>query len=127
MEHFKDYLPILTALIAISSAAIFGFLLPKWSDYFNDRSRTKLKDALDIKKNLKADGREVSADLDSIISFYENDFIRKELALTRSCECCQDKKFNKYMNTIFKLLGTLTVVSIAFYLGILWLLHLIGL
>lgn len=127
MEHFRDYLPILVAMIAISSAAIFSFWLPKWSDYFNDRSRIKLKDALDIRKNLKENGRAVSAELEGIINFYENDFIRKELAFTRTCECCQDKKFNKYMNRIFGLLATITVVSVLFYLGLLLLLHLFGL
>lgn len=127
MEHFKDYLPILVAMIAIFSAAIFSFWLPKWSDYFNDRSRTKLKDTLDIKKSLEASGRVVSVEFDSIINYYENEFVRKELEFTNTCECRRDKKFNRYMNKIFGLLGTITAMSVLFYLGLLLLLHLIGL
>jgi hypothetical protein len=126
MDHFKDYLPILAALIAISSAAVFGFLLPKWTDYFNDRSRTKLKDTLDIKKSLESRGTSVKPEFEDIINFYENEFVRKELEFIKSCEKCKDRKLDKYLNRVFGLMIIIPLICLATYVIILGIVHWLG-
>lgn len=128
MNHFIELLPILTAMITLSSVAIFGFLLPKWADYFNDRPRTKLKDTLDIKKSLEASGRDFEAEkFDQIIEFYRSDFLRKELDFIESDEKHRDKKHGAYINRLFGLVFIIPVICLGVYLVLLGIIGWIGL
>lgn len=122
MTHFQEFLPVFTATVTIFSAALFGFLLPKWADHFNDRPRTKLKDTLAIKKDLESNEVPIDPDLDRIIAFYTKEFIHEELKFVEN-DKYQDKQLDKHVRNTFGLAIIIPFIGLALCLILSGIIH----
>lgn len=117
-ELFKDYLPILGLLIALTTAVIFAHLIPATQKIADHNFTSRLKNALELQNILESNGYLTLNDkdeFDEIVSKLKNKAKQEQIEFANRPDDYTDRKIEQNYYFSIGLAMIFLVVDVAIY------------